>query len=286
MHRPGSTAGKAPLSLTTDYATSTGSPGVYLRRIAEAGFTHIHWCHQWNTDFLYVPAEIDRIASWMDEFGLGLTDLHGSAGIEKGWGSRLDYEREAGVDLVANRMHMTSRLGGDVCIMHLPRELSLPDTDSSDWERFYRSLDSLRPISKRTGVRIAIENGDFDPIENVLDRYDPEFVGLCYDCGHGNLAPDGLDRLDRNRNRLISVHLHDNDGSGDQHLLPFAGGVDWERLAEIVAASSYDKWVSMESAMGRMGIASEREFLAEAFERGSKLAGMIARAQKRDVAAK
>ncbi len=40
------------LSVTTDYITSSGDPSPWLQQAAEAGFSHIHWCHQWCTDFL------------------------------------------------------------------------------------------------------------------------------------------------------------------------------------------------------------------------------------------
>ena len=63
------------LSCTTDYFRKTECPEPYLRRIAEAGFSHVHWCHQWNTDFVYAEPEIARIESWLDELGLKLLDL-------------------------------------------------------------------------------------------------------------------------------------------------------------------------------------------------------------------
>jgi len=71
------------LSITTDYAADTGSPEPYLRRIADADFSHIHWCHHWDTDFLYSRWEIDQIRHWLQDFGLRLLDLHASAGREK-----------------------------------------------------------------------------------------------------------------------------------------------------------------------------------------------------------
>ena len=73
------------LSITTDYFTDHGDPSPYLRRIADAGFTHIHWCHHWRSDFLYADAEIDQIGYWLKEYGLVLHDVHGSEGIEKFW---------------------------------------------------------------------------------------------------------------------------------------------------------------------------------------------------------
>jgi sugar phosphate isomerase/epimerase len=263
------------LSMTSDYAADTGCPGPYLQRIAEAGFTHVHWCHHWSTDFLYADSEMEQIARWFSEFGLGLTDLHASAGQEKGWASRREYERLAGVELVKNRIDMAARLGADVIILHLPASPDAPEARGAFWERVWQSLDALRRPAHEAGVRIALENGNFSNIEQVLVRYDDSYVGLCYDSGHGHLAPDGLDRLERLKGRLISIHLHDNDGLTDQHKIPFTGTIDWPRLIRIIAASAYTKWVSLETTTRHAGIADEADFLAQAHQAAGKLAEMI-----------
>ncbi len=264
------------LSITSDYAISTGCPEPYLRRIAEAGFTHVHWCHQWNTDFLYDDCEIEQIEHWLHRYGLQLTDLHASAGNEKAWGSLREYERLAGVELVANRIGMTAKLGADVIIMHLP-DLKNPATHDAVWGQLRQSLDALQPIARQHGVSIAIENGPFVEIDRVLSLYEPEYLGLCYDCGHGNLVPDGLDWADRLKDRLLSIHLHDNDGTADQHNLPFwpGGTVDWNRLAKVLATSAYTKCVSMESTMKHSGMADEAAWLRQGLEAGGKLSQMI-----------
>jgi sugar phosphate isomerase/epimerase len=261
------------LSVTTDYAKDTGDPSPCLKRIADAGFSHIHWCHQWNTDFLYSKWEIEEIKKWLDEFGLKLLDLHGSSGIEKGWASPQEYQRLSGVELAKNRIEMASYLSSDVVIMHVPGEpTNVP---------IRKTLDELEPIAKDRNVRIAIENGNFDAIGKLLSEYDPEYLGLCYDCGHGNMGNSaGLDHLETLKDRLISVHLHDNDGIGDLHQIMFMGTVDWERLARIMAKSVYKKCVSMEVTMGHSGISDELEFLAKAFETGTKFTEMIKNASK------
>jgi sugar phosphate isomerase/epimerase len=255
-------------SITTDYATvDRGNPSPYLRRIAEAGFTHIHWCHHWNTDFIYSRPETEQIVRWLDEYGLKLLDLHAPVGPEKNWSSANEWERQAGVALVSNRLEMTARLGGDAIVMHIPGQ--------PGWEPLRRSLDELEPVARNCGVRIALENGVFDAIDSWLTNYTPDFLGLCYDSGHGNLVADGLDRLDQLKDRLLVVHLHDNDGTSDQHNLMFSGTVDWPRLACILAQSAYGKPISSESNMGRSGIADETEFLAKAYEAGIRLDEMI-----------
>jgi sugar phosphate isomerase/epimerase len=256
------------LSITTDYAAGTGDPSPYLRGIAEAGFTHVHWCHQWSTDFLYSECEIRQIGVWLAEFGLELLDLHGSVGPEKNWASEREYERLAGVELVRNRLYMTARLGGGATILHVPNE---PVGDP-----LRRSLDAVQEFCKERGVCIAIENRTcFDATEQVLSEYGPETVGLCYDCGHGNMIADGLERLGALKDRLISVHLHDNDGIDDQHMIPFTGTVDWSRLARIMATSAYTKPVSMEVSTRNAGIDDEEVFLKKTFDAGVRLTEMV-----------
>lgn len=256
------------LSITTDYARDTGDPSPYLRRIADEGFSHIHWCHHWNTDFLYSRWEMEQIRKWSETYGLQLLDLHGSAGNEKNWASSQEYQRLAGVELVKNRIEMTSYLSADVTIMHVPAD---PDSVS-----VRKSLGALEPFARERNVRIAIENGSFEAIHKLFSEYSPEYVGLCYDSGHGNMRADGLDHLESLKDRLISVHLHDNDGASDQHKLLFSGTVDWERLARIIAESAYTKCVSMEVTMARTGIEDEKVFLAKAFETGTRFSEMIA----------
>ena len=201
------------ISMTTDYARSTGDPSPYLRRIADAGFSYVHWCHQWDTDFLYAQCEVEQITAWLGEYGLALLDLHGSAGPEKNWAAAEEYRRLAGVELVRNRLEMTARLGGEVVIMHAGLA-ARPDGMSSAWDSLRKSLDELEPYARTLGVRIAIENGNWPLIETVLGAYPPDYIGLCYDSGHGNKDGVGLARLASMKDRLISIHLHDNDGTG------------------------------------------------------------------------
>ena len=254
--------------MTTDYATSTGCAKTYLKAISDAGFSHIHWCHQWNTDFVYARCEIEQIRKWLAGYGLELLDLHGSMGPEKNWVSGHRYERLAGVELVKNRIDMAARLSGNVVIMHTGDAGQLP--------QLHRSLDEIHPFAAERGVRIALENcRDFKTIRKICSEYGPDYIGLCYDSGHGNMQPDGLAQLESMKDRLISVHLHDNDGTEDQHKIPFFGTVDWQALVRIIAGSSYRKCISLEAAMRNSCMKDETEFLACAHTVAVKLTEML-----------
>ena len=150
------------LSVTTDYARDTGDPSPYLKRIADAGFSHIHRCHHWNTDFLYSRWEIEQIREWLEDYGLQLLDLHGSAGREKNWASEEEYQRLSGVELARNRIEMASYLSSDVIIMHVPG-----DPDSVPIQK---TLDELEPTARERNVRIAAENGNFEAIGKLLSE--------------------------------------------------------------------------------------------------------------------
>jgi sugar phosphate isomerase/epimerase len=265
------------LSITTDFARDTGCPEPYLREIADAGFSHVHWCHHWNTDFLYSAAEIDQIRDWLHACGLRLLDIHASDGSEKNWASLREYERLSGVELVRNRIDMAAELGADAIVMHLPYLGDAAEKNPA-WSQLRKSMDALETHAHHLHIRIALENTSDDSvatIERLFSLYSVDYLGLCFDCGHGNITGHGLDQLEHLKDRLTVVHLHDNDGTGDQHNIPFTGTLDWSRLAGLMATSAYKKPVSLESNLHRSGIQDEREFLARAFAAGTKLTTMI-----------
>jgi len=266
------------LCVNTDFVSGTGDPRPYLEYIARAGFTHVHWCHEWCTDYIYTDRDVQAIASLLKSLGLSLLDLHASAGRNSRWVSSDESCRSAGIALVANRIAMTAGLGSDAIVLHIPYS---DGPDSQAWfDLVCRSLDELEPVCTRAGVRIAIENllksESWPQINELIARYSPGFLGLCYDSGHGNYCPGSLDNLEQLKNRLLALHLHDNDGSGDQHKIPFNGSVDWQRLAGIIAVSSYSKCVSMEVSKRCYQDLDELRFLAAAYEAGKKLDAMVA----------
>ncbi len=268
-----------PLSINTDYRRDAGDPKPFLRRIAEAGFRYIHWCHHWATDYLYSDHEIEQVGRWLKEFDLRLNDLHASHGQEYQYFSPREYTRRAGVALIKNRIDMTTRLGSDTIILHLHAEPVGEQLDPNYWPPVHRSLDELLPYARERGVRIALENlfpSNHATLSRVLSEYDPEDIGVCFDPGHANIVGDGLEFLETVMSRLIALHLNDNDGASDQHRVIFAGIHDWDRLAAIIAASGYTKPLGLEVTMDHTGIDDEKAFLTDALTTGTRFAQMVA----------
>ena len=273
------------LAINADYINSYGKPEPRLRHIADAGFSQIHWCHHFGSDYIYSDDEIDQIVRWLRSYELTVNDLHASAGEKNHYYAANEDIRLAGLELVKNRIQMAYRLGTDVIVLHLPNP-DEADKSIAFWEAVHRSMDVLIPYARERNIRIAFENllSNHATLEKILATYDPLDVGICYDPGHGNISGDGLDFADAVKDRLIAFHLNDNDSTGDQHGLIFSGTVDWDQLAQIIAASAYDKeYMTIELRMpkepGNIYAGDEAGFLAQAMATGLKFHKMVADAR-------
>ena len=290
------------LAINTDYCGGVGNPVPRLKAIAEAGFTHIHWCHQWNTDFFYTAPELRTIKQAFQDFGLTLLDIHGSDGQEKCWYSTDETVRQAGLLLVRNRMEMFAELGGiGSLMMHIPAwrsnwtaEQVAQNQVEARTEALYRSLDELFPYCEKYNCPIAVENhasDTFEAINRLMKKYDTKWLGITYDSGHGNIREGrGLELLELVKDRLMALHLNDNDHSGDLHQPAFYGNVDWQKVAELIDASGYQReMLSFELSMRYtpfmnqdlhivdQTLEAQQAFLKDAYERGCKVARMTRR---------
>jgi len=292
--------GRDMFSIATDYKTHLGDPDPYLRRIADAGYSNAHWCHQWNTDLIYNRSEIQQIRRKIKEYGIEVNDVHGSEGCEKFWYSADESARLAGVDLVKNRLDLAAHLGGDAVVMHVYPEPNDPGDNEIFWTQLQRTLDTLEEHARMRGVRIAVENlvdfpgvrsgsvtfaearDNWETIGKIFSRYSPDFVGLCFDSGHSNLGRDRLDGLNPFLDRLLVLHLNDNDGSSDQHHLPFSDTINWSRVVRSIDKSSYDKPLNLEIAMRNSEIEDESEFLRQGLASCERITSMIKRIRRVD----
>lgn len=246
------------IAINSDTFRGTGDPASAIRAAADAGFTHLMWCHQWNTDFLYTAPELAAIRKLLRENDMILQDVHGTSGVEKCWYSTDESRRQAGVLLVQNRLEMMQELEAvGVLTMHgafysagkpeMRRQTRL------EFDQMRRSLDDLMPVLERYDNAIAVENliGDtWELLEELLEQYPANRLGITYDAGHSNIAiSPGWQYFVKWKNRVLALHLHDNDATDDLHQPPYYGTVDWDALARELAQSNYDAPLTFELAM-------------------------------------
>ncbi|MBI5675276.1 MAG: sugar phosphate isomerase/epimerase [Nitrospirae bacterium] len=100
------------------------------------------------------------------------------------------------------------------------------------------SLETWGPLNKKAadmGVKIAIENIYEDEPENLrllAEEMASENFGLCFDAGHFNLFSKITltEWLDKTGRYIHELHLHDNDGTSDDHYAIGDGNIDFEAI--------------------------------------------------------
>ncbi|MDI9644743.1 MAG: sugar phosphate isomerase/epimerase family protein [Candidatus Verstraetearchaeota archaeon] len=143
--------------------------------------------------------------------------------------------RDLSIRRVKESIAHAHKLGASLVVIHPGVSSGLdkvaPDTH---WRLNYDSLSKILEYAEREGVRICLEN--MPAGERLLFKTPEEFlclseegltIGMALDVGHANtvgLLPEFLDKL---RGRIVHLHLHDNMGTNDEHLVVGKGTVDW-----------------------------------------------------------
>jgi L-ribulose-5-phosphate 3-epimerase len=129
-------------------------------------------------------------------------------------------------------------------VMHLTTGFDAPIYNEKGIDRLKRLVEH----AKKLGIKIAFENTKMRGyLEYVLTNIKDENVGVCFDSGHYHAYfNDEFDFLNF-KNRIFAVHLHDNDKSDDQHLLPFDGTIDWLPLLRSLKECNFSGDITLES---------------------------------------
>lgn len=135
-----------------------------------------------------------------------------------------------------------------------------------------KRLDDIMLLAKKYGIKMVIENVGLRTKNSVLFDWH-EFIdlferfpqaGALLDVGHANVNGWDIPATVRALgNRLVACHVHDNDGSGDDHLPVGQGNVDWSAYFEAVKECAPEAVQVMEYCCGFKDAASLEEHLAE-----------------------
>ena len=144
---------------------------------------------------------------------------------------------EYSADCLITGLEATEALGAGVMVMHTGYLPQFSRGGRRHWMRNW--AERMPPVvehAEKLGVTIALENTWDDRPEIMLHLAGllrGGKVGFCLDTGHVN----AFSRISVNRwwdmigDRVVALHLHDNDGISDDHLAPGEGTFDLPALA-------------------------------------------------------
>jgi sugar phosphate isomerase/epimerase len=124
-----------------------------------------------------------------------------------------------------------------------------------DWQQNLDSVRILLRVARREGVEVAIENvpepfpflmkgvEDFHRFYEELD----DDLGIVLDIAHANLNGQIQDFIRQFREKIVHMHVSDNDGASDLHQGIGYGNINWESVAKTVKEADYGNLIVLES---------------------------------------
>ena len=159
-------------------------------------------------------------------------------------------------------------------VVHGAKQSGHCGSEQDAWDRTEAFLKDLIPMAKELSVTICLENlygsrGDHivegpccdaakaaARIDRMNREAGAEVVGFCFDTGHANLI--GLDFeefITTLGSRIKALHIHDNDGIGDLHQIPYTfarsrenkASTDWDGFLSGLGKIRFDNVLSFET---------------------------------------
>ena len=107
------------------------------------------------------------------------------------------------------------------------------------------AIKKLLPKAEECDVVLLSENilwgASADPriIADLVKQVDSDWFGWCFDVGHAHCCGYKPDVLNACAVAPMSVHIQDNDGTGDGHLIPGDGTIDWAAFTGALRSVGY-----------------------------------------------
>lgn len=210
-------------------------------------------------------AAVSELREWLGDTGLELHSVHAPiveamrAGKWVGAFSNAsgdEARRRQAIDETKATLEIARTVPFRYLVVHLgvPAGEQGPTPADNQPAAARRSVEEIAELAAAVGVQVALEIIP-NPlstaaslcrlIEDDLEGID---VGICLDYGHANLAGDVAEAIETISGHLRTTHVHDNAGKRDDHLVPFAGRIDWDLAMMATQKIGYDGVLMFEIA--------------------------------------
>jgi sugar phosphate isomerase/epimerase len=143
------------------------------------------------------------------------------------------------------QMYRCLELGNEIVELAVVHPGYLSPYGSQVPERAWRThIESIRHVcdtAEKYGITIAVENmpempyifGKYpDEMLRTLEEVDRDNLGMTLDVGHANTAGVVDEFLEKCKEHILHMHIHDNHGISDEHLPLGRGTVQWKKVME------------------------------------------------------
>ena len=256
--------------------------GVHLLdQIARAGIEQVEIeCARAHFDYTN-PTHVREIAEWFSDSAIRLHSVHAPLSRDPQETTHhavvsiafLDRQRrQDSMEEIKRALELAEQIPFRYLVLHLG--VSGEEFDLRKFDAALTSLEHLRLSAQQRGVEILLENisNDLSTPHRLLEFFHHTHLRdlkVCFDTGHAQLDGDARNALNLLAGSIASTHLHDNDGTKDDHRFPFDGGIAWEELIPKLRRAAPEAPFLLEVRGEQMGPDLER--VVQVFDRFERI---------------
>ena len=235
----------------------------HLIEIARRGFTAIELFATRSHFDYHDDHAIDALAGWLRESNIELHSMHAPIYEISEKGQRVgtlstasgdEIRRGAAVEAARAALQVAQRIPFRFLVVHLGVVSSDISPRENRRDAARRSLEAIVEAASACNVRVAVEVIPNELSESAVlvplieDELEGMDIGICLDYGHAHLMGDLGEAIETLSGHLWTTHVHDNRGREDEHLVPFAGTIDWDSAMMETQKIGYDDVLMFEVA--------------------------------------
>lgn len=205
-----------------------------VSNIAKAGFKKVFMSFQNE----HLGGGYRKYLKLIRDAGLEVNFVHLGYRVNSGIATIWE-EGEAGDELVRDYLkdlEIVAKDGIKMVCMHVTKsnkKSPMSEIGLSRWRKIVKKAEEL-------GIVVTLENTVWKGyLEFILDNIKSDNLAVCYDSGHAYFHFQDDYNFDKFKGKIACLHLHDNDGTADQHLLPMDGSIDWNGLLQKLKKTNF-----------------------------------------------
>jgi len=206
----------------------------------------------------FLNSEDDVIASTAEMFrkkGIHIRSIHAPFGVGCNLSDPDDEKRNVAIQTHLKVLHKAAQAEVELVVIHpgVGGYSSQEDMEKANLVAF-ESISQLIEKAEETGVDLALENMppnhpgyEIRQIMEPVEKINSPALGVCFDSGHAHICGNMREFMEAVGERMICIHMQDNDGTKDMHLQPPYGTTDWSAFVDVLKEVDYRYPITIET---------------------------------------
>lgn len=228
--------------------------------IREAGFNQIEVCSSHGHLDYHSKQEIAEAARIIADLEIEPYSFHAPFRNEIDITSPDLHQRRRSEYEIFTAAEAAATLNVRYFVFHPGPEKSFEPPLHQRLQRMNNAVEVLSNVYRKCselGIELAFENmlphlfcGSTKEILWLIGSVQELEPAICLDTGHAHLGSGVTEMIHKVGSRLQIIHINDNNGSGDDHLPPGRGKIDWKRFMTDLKTVNFSGMLILELSPG------------------------------------